>query len=58
MLVHSFNRFYVVMKFILPTANDVNFAKFKFDGDCDYLRKRDRTQSWNRTTYFRSYSIL
>ena len=25
MLTHSFNRFYVVTKFILPTASDVNF---------------------------------
>ena len=40
MLAHSFDRFYVVMKFILPTANDTKLSKFKFDGDCEYLRKR------------------
>ena len=41
-LAHSFVRFYVVMKFILPTVNDINFSKLNFDGDCEYLRKRDK----------------
>ena len=41
MLAHSFNRFYVVIKFILPTLNDIKF-KIKFNGDCEYLRKRDK----------------
>ena len=40
MLAHSFDRFYVVTKFIIPTVNDINFSKFNFDGDCEYLRKR------------------
>ena len=26
MLAHSFHRFYVVTKFILPTASDINFS--------------------------------
>ena len=38
MLAHSFNRSYVVMKFILPTASDINFSKFKLENDCEYLR--------------------
>ena len=42
MLAHSFNRFNVVTKFILPTANDINFSKFSFEDDCEYLRKRDK----------------
>ena len=42
MLAHSLDRFYVVTQFILPTANDINFSKLKFDGDCEYLRKRDK----------------
>ena len=42
MLANSFDRFYVVMKFTLPTASDINFSKLKFNGDCEYLRKRDK----------------
>ena len=37
MLVHYFDRFYVVTKFILPTANYLNFAPIDFDEKCDYL---------------------
>ena len=32
MLVHSFNRFYVVTKFILPMIGDLKFSKL----DCAY----------------------
>ena len=39
-LAHSFDRFYVVMKFIFPTANDINFSKLKFENDCEYLQNR------------------
>ena len=31
MLVHSYDRFYVVTKFILPTMGDLNFSKLKYD---------------------------
>ena len=31
MLVHSFDRFYVVTKFILPTINDLKFSTINFD---------------------------
>ena len=37
MLSHSFDRFYVVMKFVLPTVKDLNFSSIKFDSDCSYL---------------------
>ena len=42
MLAYSFDRFYAVMTFILPTVNDINFSKLNFNGDCKYLRKRDK----------------
>ena len=42
MLTHSFNRFYVVTKFILPTGSDINFSKFNFEDNCEYLRKRGK----------------
>ena len=42
MLAHSFNRFYVVTKLILPTTNGINVSKLKFTGNYEYLRKRDK----------------
>ena len=36
MLVHSFGRFYVVTKFMLPTIGDLNFSKLDFDNTCAY----------------------
>ena len=37
MLSHSFDRFYVVTKFILPTIKDLKFSPIDFDSECDYL---------------------
>ena len=37
MLSHSFDRFYVVTKFILPTTEDLKFLSIKFDSACNYL---------------------
>ena len=31
MLAHSFDRFYVVTKFMLPTIGDLKFSKLDFD---------------------------
>ena len=37
MLAHSFDRFYVVTKFILPTMEYLRFWPIKFDSTCNYL---------------------
>ena len=37
MLAHSFYRFYVVTKFILPSVNDLNFSLLDFNEKCSYL---------------------
>ena len=37
MLSHSFDRFYVVTKFILPTIEDVKCLQITFDSNCTYL---------------------
>ena len=37
MLSHSFDRFYVVTKFIWPTINDLKFSPLRFDSECSYL---------------------
>ena len=39
MLVHSFDRFYVVTKFMLPMIGDLKFSKLDFDYTCTYMDK-------------------
>ena len=42
MLAHSFNKFYVIAKFILPTTSDISFSKFNFKDNGEYLRKNGK----------------
>ena len=37
MLAHSFDRFYIVTKFILPSIRDLNFSKLNYDNTWTYL---------------------
>ena len=37
MLAHSFDRYYVVTKFILPTLDDLRLSPIQYDKDCNYL---------------------
>ena len=39
MLAHSFDRFYVVTKFILSLVNDLNFSQRYFNANCSYLNE-------------------
>ena len=41
MLVHSFDIFYVVTKFILSSIGDLNFLKLNYDNTCAYLYDRN-----------------
>ena len=41
MLVHSFDRFYVVTKFILPSIKNLKFSKLKYDNTCAFLDKNN-----------------
>ena len=41
MLVHSFDRLYVVTKFILPTTGDLNFSKLNYDDTCTYMDNKN-----------------
>ena len=40
MLAHSFDRFYVVTKFILPSIGDLNFSTLKYDNTHLYLENK------------------
>ena len=39
MLAHSFDRFCVVTKFVLPMIGDIKFSKLNFDNTCMYMKK-------------------
>ena len=39
MLMHSFNRFYVVTKFMLPSIQDIKFSRLNFNHTCAYMNK-------------------
>ena len=39
MLAHSFDRFYIVIKFMLPSVKDVEFSTLNFDQSCTYMNK-------------------
>ena len=39
MLTHSFDRFYIITKFILPLIGDIKFSNLKFDDSCSYMNK-------------------
>ena len=41
MLAHSFDRFHVVTKFILPTLDDLRLSPIKYDKECNYLHELD-----------------
>ena len=41
MLAHSFDRFYVVTKFILPSIRDLNFSKLNYDNTCTFFNNKN-----------------
>ena len=38
-LVHSYDRFYIVTKFILPSIGDIKFSRLNYDNTCMYMNK-------------------
>ena len=40
MLAHSFDRFYVVTKFMLPIIGDLKFSILDFDDACAYMENK------------------
>ena len=41
MLAHSFDRVYVITKFVLSTLNDLKLSPIRYDKECNYLRNLD-----------------
>ena len=40
MLVHSFDRFCIITKFMLPSMRDIKFCNLNFDHSCAYMNKK------------------
>ena len=57
MLAHSFDRFYVVTKFILPMIGDLKFSKLDFDDTCAYMDNK-YTQNTEARKYIHKYIYL
>ena len=57
MLVHSFDRFYIVTKFILPSIGDIKFSRLNFDHTCAYMNKEyvPNTDSRKYLTELKTY---
>ena len=57
MLTHSFNRFYVVTKFMLPSIKDIKFSRLNFDHTCAYMNKEyaPNTDSRKYLTELKTY---
>ena len=48
MLAHSFDRCYVVTKFILLSINDLKFSKLNYDNTCVYFNEKNIGNAENR----------
>ena len=57
MLTHSFDRFYIVTKFTLPSMGDIKFSKLNFDHTCAYMNKEyaPNTDSRKYLTELKTY---
>ena len=40
MLAHSFDRFYIITKFMLPSMGDLRFSNLNVDQSCTYMNKK------------------
>ena len=48
MLMHSFDRFYVVTKFIFPSIGDLKFSNSNYDNTCAYLENKNAPKTETR----------
>ena len=55
MIAHSFDRFYVVTKFILPSIGELQFSKLNYDHKCTYL---DNKNTYNTNTQKHMLDLL
>ena len=48
MLIHSFDRFYVVTKFLLPSIGDLKFSNLNYDNTCAYMDNKNAQNTETR----------
>ena len=48
MLAHSFDRFYMLTKFMLPSTGDLNIPKLNYDNTCTYLDNKNTSSMETR----------
>ena len=51
MLAHSFDRFYLVTKFILPSIGDFKISKLNYDNTCAYLDNKNIHNTDSKNIY-------
>ena len=56
MLKHSFDRFYIITKFILPLIGDIRFSHLTFDDSCSYMNK-EYTPNMDSSKYLRELKM-
>ena len=56
-IAHSFDIFYIVTKFMLPSMGDIKFSKLNFDHACTYMNKEyaPNTDSRKYLTELKTY---
>ena len=58
MLAHSFDRFYVVTKFRLPTIGNLKFSKLDLDNTCAYTENKFAQNTESRKYMLELKSLL
>ena len=56
MLMHSFDRFYIITKFILLSIEDIRFLHLTFDDSCSYMNK-ECTPNTDSSKYLRELKM-
>ena len=51
LLAHSFDKFYVITKFILPTLDDLKLSPIRYNQDCKYTCNLDDQNNEQITQY-------
>ena len=54
MLTHSFDRFYIITKFILPLMGNIRFSHLTFDDSCSYMNK-EYTPNMDSSKHLREF---
>ena len=58
MLMHSFDRFYIITKFILPLIGDIKFLHLTFEDSCSYMNKECEPNTDSSRYFKRTEDVL